>query len=730
MFTTTSLKKQIPSSKKAVSMERLKVKAARARLASAQRKLNLEAMAARHGMKLKNVGLDGRVIRFVGESRKGKPIFTSSHNRVAAASISADELWPTTTTPWLSGSTGLNLTGNGQTLAIWENDGGVRTSHAAFGARINQRDGASQDTSGHATEVCGTMVSAGTGNVAGTGVAYEADVEAFDIISLGSEQLDAAAGTYGQVLTVGNNSWGLVNGWRLVTIGFIGGQPVIRWFWDGGSNQGDTVDPKFGRYTNGGNNADIDCVEIDEFVNVDAPHHLPVFSAGNDRGQGPGDAFLRVPPNNLSTPAFFVNVGGNLQSRSPNFFVRDWDDGDVGGYDSLAAPGTSKNVLTVGACLDVAHVDGGITVPGFGIGSVVTPADYSGAGPVDDGRIKPDLVAVGSPSSTVRNALGVSSTNGLVTPTQSSNSAYQTSLSQGTSFSSPAVTGGIGLMLQRRAQLYPGIPTSDLWLASTLKALAINGCDDVGSPGPDYRMGHGLFNVATSVLNIGEDFTIGRGSLIKEVELQDGESTSWLVEVDATKPLSITAVWSDPAGTGQAYGGTPDITTPALVNNIDIKMENVETGQIILPWVLNPDLSNESSALRSAAATQGVDNINNVERINLQTPIAGTYKITLTHSGGLSGNPIPSTQNISVVLSNAEPLIGQLTSIEVSPTQDEFILTYTSDPGAFYDIETSIDLINWSVQGTTSANKSSNTVLVTTTNGDPKRFWRLRRSQQ
>ncbi len=715
--------------KKAAVMQRLVAKARQTNFRAEEKNRLLREKATKHGLNIVNKQLDGTVLRFVGEDEKGSPIFTTANNRVAAASISADELWSAVMTPWASGSTGLNLTGDGQTLAIWENDGGVRTTHAAFGARVIQRDGAAQDTSGHATEVCGTMVSAGTGNVHGTGIAYGANVEAFDISNLDAERLNAAAGTYGQVLTVGNNSWSVTNGWSLFIAAFQGGQPVYRWLWFGDPNQAVTVDPKFGRYTEDLALQDIDCVDIDTFSHTDAPHTLLVYSSGNDRGQGPGNALLRVPPNNLATPRYFIYVGGVYQPRNPAFFPKDWEDGDDGGYDSLSAPGTAKNVLTVGACLDVTHIDGNIAVPGFGDGSVVLPADYSGAGPADDGRLKPDLVAVGSPSSAARNALGITPTTGLVTPTQSSNSSYQTSHSQGTSYSAPAVTGGIGLMLQRRAQLYPNLPANDLWLNSTLKALAINGCDDVGAPGPDYRLGHGLFNAASSVLNIDEDYELGRGSQIKEFELDPGESTSWLVSVDGTKPLSITAAWSDPAGPGQPYSGTPDISTPALVNNIDIKIENIETGQVILPWVLNPDLINQTSAARSAAATQGVDNINNVERINMQTPVAGIYQITVTHSGGLVGNPVPSTQNISVVSSNAKPLIGQILSVEVSPTQDQFILTYTSDPGAFYDIQTSTDLINWSVQGTTTADTNINTLMVTSIGGDSKRFWRLQRSK-
>jgi hypothetical protein len=571
--------------------------------------------------------------------------------------------------------------------------------------------------------VTGVLAGSGSGNADARGVAYEADVEAFDLNNLFSERLSAADGTYGQVLVVGNNSWSLTNGWELTTINFGGGLILDRWVWHGGGAVGDQIDPKFGRYTEADAFFNDGAVDLDNFVHDDAPHHLPLYSCGNDRNEGPGDINLDV--NGVPTPTFFVPFGGGYQSRNKFAFPRDYVDGDDGGYDTVATPGTAKNVLTVGACLDVITPLG---EPGYAAGSTVTPADFSAAGPTDDGRLKPDLVAVGDVSASARTTLGVSVTPGLVSTDFDGD--YDSQVTRGTSFSTPAVTGGIALMMQRRAQLYPGLLPADRWLGSTIKALTINGCDDPGSPGPDYRLGHGLFNAATSVSQIDEDYSLGRGSQIKEFTLQDGESVSWLVTVSAGSPLSVTAAWIDPAGPGQSLGGTPDITTPALVNDIDIELENLGTGQFIRPWVLNPDLAGQSSAARQAAATQGVDSINNVERISQQFPVAGIYRVTVTHSGGLSGNPAPTAQEVSVVSTNAEPLMATIDQIEVSPVQDEFIITYTSDPGAYYDIETSTDLQTWSSPGTTDAQGVSNTVFVTTQSGDPRRFWRLRRSQQ
>lgn len=421
---------------------------------------------------------------------------------------------------------------------------------------------------------------------------------------------------------------------------------------------------------------------------------------------------------------YIRNANGTASSFNPNFFPRDWSDGDDGGYDTIATPGTAKNVLTVGACLDVVTPSG---EPGFAPGSVVTPAEFSGAGPLDDGRIKPDLVAVGDVSASARSTVGVPVTDGLVTTDSLANNSYNDELARGTSFSAPAVAGGCALMLERRAELYPGLAPEDMWLSSTIKALAINGCDDVGLEGPDYRMGHGLFNAATSVAQIDEDHAGGRGSQIKEFDLDPNQSVSWLVNVEAGEPLAITLAWVDPAGTGISIGAVADDSTPALVNNIDIKIENISNGQTLLPWTLNPDLVGKSAGVRQAQAVRGLDNVNNVERITSASPVAGTYRITVSHEGATTGTA--SAQEVSVISTNAMPLIPVIDSVEVSPAQDEFIFTYVSDPGAHYTIETSttLEVASWSEVGTTVAGSNVNTVMVDIPAGNTRRFWRLKR---
>jgi hypothetical protein len=295
--------------------------------AEAHRKVQLEAEAKEHSLEILTRTPGGRVLRFLG-APDGTPVFSTGHDQLAAASISADELWPAAAAPWASGSTGLNLTGAGQTVSLWENAGGVRVAHNAFGSRVNQRDGAglgqlnSSDAS-HATEVCGIIAANDSAKPSATGVAYGANIEAFDVANFKTERENAASGLYGgQIITLSNHSYGVVNGWRQEIHSFVGTTPLWRWFWYGPDGQGaaNLVDPKFGRYTEDVSTVLFDCVELDEFSNTDAPHHLLVYSCGNDRNEGPGDGFLRVKPNDASTTRYYMGTTG--AARNPAFFPK------------------------------------------------------------------------------------------------------------------------------------------------------------------------------------------------------------------------------------------------------------------------------------------------------------------------------------------------------------------------------------------------------------------------
>lgn len=216
--------------------------------------------------------------------------------------------------------------------------------------------------------------------------------------------------------------------------------------------------------------------------------------------------------------------------------------------------------------------------------------------------------------------------------------------------------------------------------------------------------------------------------------------------ISGMNPLSVTIAWSDPAGPALTVLSTPESQKPMLVNNIDLKVEYLGTDtatfpagnpvSTFLPWVLNPDLTGETAALRSQAATRGIDTRNNVEKVSIAAPAAGRYRIAVTHAGALpeeaivNPNPQPaSPQIISLVAGGVSAELPTVVSLAVSPIATEFLLTYTADPGAYFTIQSSSDLITWTDQGSVQSLLGTNTVLVTSNPGEDKRFWRMRRGQ-
>lgn len=643
----------------------------------------------------------------------------------------------------------------GHPIPTTSNRYAISFHHGEFGGRVVQPDAAALDTGGHATNVAATMVAGGNLSLAAglnipelKGVASRANARAFNILDFNAERLNAAGGTNNtpQVF-LSNHSWGLKAGWHPVqsltlTNGtVVNGTPANPlWTWDGPLSQNFQENPFHGLYTSGQGNTNGDsCEQIDHFHHTQAPRHLMLFAAGNDRLEGPGAAVATYYTVNGS------NQGTAITNSNPNY-TRDWADGDEGGFDSLDAPGTAKNCLTVGACQDVFRiVNVNQVVFGFAPGVTVTNADFSGAGPTDDGRIKPDLVAVGAGNPALRQGLGYSSViSGQTVPWEMISAAANADTSasifwSGTSAACPTVAAALGLLMERRQQLYPNLTAADALRGSTLKALAIDGVDDVEPPGPSYDGGHGLMNARTSVDRLDQDQITGRGSLVKEFSLTVGQSASWIANsVPGAILQTYTLVWSDPQGPAPALATitAPDPRNVMLVNNINIQVEHLETGTIFHPWTLNPDLTNRTAAARSAAAVRAVDQRNNVERITIATPLAGRYRITVTHAGSPAGvpatPPAPSAQVVSLVMSGTVPELPKITDLVKSAPATEWLLHFTSDPGAVYTIETSTDLQTWTNSGTVVSAAmpagTQNSVVVTAA-ASPKRFWRLRRGQ-
>jgi subtilisin family serine protease len=121
-------------------------------------------------------------------------------------------------------------------------------------------------------------------------------------------------------------------------------------------------------------------------------------------------------------------------------------------HNTLNAPADGKYVITVG-----------------GVNTLGDRVSSSSVGPTADGRIKPDIMAMGS---------GVYRA--------SSSSDYQFSVASGTSMASPLVAGSIALLLEAFPELTPAE------VRNAIKKTASQASN------PDNLMGHGILNISAA----------------------------------------------------------------------------------------------------------------------------------------------------------------------------------------------------------------------------------------
>jgi hypothetical protein len=515
---------------------------------------------------------DGTTIALARFAEDGRPIYLITHNLIAARTVSTDKVWP-------GGSAGLALDGSGQELGIWDS-GNVRDTHQELTGRVTNMDGAG--LSNHSTHVAGTMIAAGV-NASAQGMSSMATLIGHDFfddtLEMAAEQL------LPDPIQISNHSYGFISGWDNGSFGCDGNDP--QWYWFGDVQVSTQEDLLFGYYIQ-------DAADWDQTV-YDSPNYLPVKSAGNDRGEGPGPGTSHCHWDGSAN----AGMGG---------WVSDTDDhptdGAVaGGYDTIGGgAGSAKNNLTIGAVFDI---PGGYTQP-----SDVSMSSFSGWGPTDDGRLKPDLVANGI---------------SLFSSIASGDTSYANF--SGTSMSTPNTSGSIGLLKQHAQNLF-----GQDFHAAAMKALVIGTADESGpAPGPDYMFGWGLLNTATAASVLSNQATLVAPDFqLMEGTLADGATNDYQVYSDGSGPLTATLAWTDPAG---AVPPDTAIDPPDanLVNDLDLRIVDPNGVTTYDPWVLDP--SNPP-----AAATTGDNFRDNVEQVRIDAPAAGYYTVEVGHKGTLSNS--------------------------------------------------------------------------------------------
>ena len=531
---------------------------------------------------------DGGVMEIQRISPTGKPVFYITNNADAADTVSTDEVHP-------GGLTGLNLDGSGMKVGEWD-EAAVLSSHQEFTGRVTQVDTPSTTSDFHASHVAGTLIAAGVVPAA-RGMAYAASLDAWDWDDDTSEMATAAAS--GMLLS--NHSYGNATGWL---------ETITGWWWLGGPLDSDVEDYNFGYYN-------TDAQAWDQIA-FNAPYYLIVKSIGNDRddfGPAPGIPY-RIVDGSGDTP---IDLGGSTEPRNPDCYPA--------GYDCTPTISTAKNILTVGA-VDV--ILGGYTSSGD-----VIMSDFSGWGPTDDGRIKPDIVA---------NGVGLYSPIALPWP-------FDYFELDGTSMAAPNVTGSL-LLLQEH---YQNLHTSNSMRAATLKALAIHTADEAGTAaGPDYQHGWGLLNTKLAAQVITED---GGGHRIIEDTLTAEPGSKNIIQINVNEPdaeVTATLVWTDAPGTPVTPEGVLDPTDKMLVNDLDLRIHDASSTH--LPWLLNP-------AFPASAATTGDNDRDNVEQVEINGGGPGAYFVEVRHKGTLLNGV---NQNYSLIISVVARQVFTTTTITLA----------------------------------------------------------------
>ena len=330
---------------------------------------------------------------------------------------------------------------------------------------------------------------------------------------------------------------------------------------------------------------------------------------------------------------------------------------------SVGAPGTGKNVLTVGASESV-HAFGGpdkCTTTDGEADSAHDMTTFSSRGPTADGRHKPDLVAPGThitggvvqianppangQADACFNAAGVcggpSTSRNFFPPGQQFYTA-----STGTSHSTPAVAGAAALLRQRF--LNDGLPvpspamTKAVLMNSARYLTGANANDALWS----HAQGLGAIHLQTT-LGMFSTPTLFRDQEAIDLFTATGQVRTINGTIhDPGKPLRITLAWTD------APGST---ASAAWVNNLDLEV--TVGGQTYRGNVFGGALSTTGGAF---------DTKNNVESILLPAGLSGAFTIRII-AANIAGDGVPNNattldQDFALVVFNmteaVQPLIG------------------------------------------------------------------------
>ncbi len=348
------------------------------------------------------------------------------------------------------------------------------------------------------------------------------------------------------------------------------------------------------------------------------------------------------------------------------------NDGNAPG--TISPPGTAKNVITVGGAENVQKFGGDNDGADLG-GNTDSQADnanamlqFSGRGPCDDGRQKPDLVAPaihvsgGVIQAAKRGSDGTADTcfadqsKDVIGIDGGSNGKFFFPANQqfytassGTSHSTPCVSGGCGLVRQyfiNNGWTPPSPAMSKAYLMNSARYLNGAGANDsLWSP----SQGMGEMNLGTAFDGA---LRILRDELPSDTFTESGQTRVFSgVIVDTTKPFRVTLAWTD----------APGSTTGAAYNN-DLDLVVTVAG-----------IAYKGNVFSGAFSTSGgaADTANNVESVFLPVGLSGTFTVTVNatsiNSVGVPNAAGDLNQDFALVIYNAGPVLTIPSPIIASP---------------------------------------------------------------